>query len=69
MSTDRRSGGFHNTFRFSNSKVLGHQQFQAPLENVLTLFFPNDIVFTYFDYPVIFPNLLAALNLVLAVET
>jgi len=33
------------------------------------LFFPNDLVFRYFDYPDIFPNLLAALNLMLAVQT
>jgi len=30
---------------------------------------PNDIVFLYFDYPVIFPYLLAASKLMLAVET
>ena len=31
--------------------------------------FPNYIVFRYFDYPVIFPNLLAASTLIMAVET
>ena len=30
---------------------------------------PNDIVFRYFYYPVIFPNLLAASNLMLPLET
>ena len=33
------------------------------------LFFPKDIVFRYFDYPIISPSLFAASNLVLAVET
>ena len=33
------------------------------------MFFPNDIVFRYFDYPDIFPNLLSALNLMLAIKT
>ena len=32
-------------------------------------FSPNELVFQYFDYPVIFPNPSAASNLMLAVET
>ena len=33
------------------------------------MFFSNDIIFRYFDYPVTFPYLLVASNLMLAVET
>ena len=50
-----------------NSTVTGHRQFWVTLKTYL--FFPNDKVFRYFNYPVIFPNLLAASNVMLAVET
>jgi len=36
---------------------------ESPLEK--NFFFPNDILFRYFDYPVIFPNLLAASKVML----
>jgi len=51
-----------------NSTVSGHRQFRVTIYKTY-LFFPNDIVFRYFDYPVTFPNLLAASSLMLAVET
>ena len=41
---------------------------RSPLEKTY-LFFPNDKVYGNFNYNVIFPNLLAACNLILAVET
>jgi len=41
----------------------------SPLEKHIWFFFPNDTVFRYFDYLVIFPNLLAASYFMLAVET
>ena len=51
-----------------NSTFSGHGQFRFTFKKTY-LFFPNDILFRYFDYPGIFPNLLAALNLMLAVKT
>jgi len=51
-----------------NSTVSGHRQFRVNFRKRY-LFFPNGIVFRYFDYPVIFSNLLAAWNVMLAVET
>jgi len=51
-----------------------HRQFRVidssgtPLEKHIS-FFQNDKVFRYFNYPVIFPNLLAASNLLVAVES
>jgi len=51
-----------------NSTVSGHRQFRVNFRK-RNLFFPNGIVFRYFDYPVIFSNLLAAWNVMLAVET
>ena len=51
-----------------NLTVSGHRQFRVTFRKRY-LFFPNDIVFRYFDYPVMFPNLLAASNFVFGVET
>jgi len=51
-----------------NSTVSGHWQFRATFWQT-NLFIPNDVVLIYFDYPVKFPNLLAASNLMLAVKT
>ena len=51
-----------------NSTVPGHRQFRVNIRKRY-LFFPNGIVFRYFDYPVIFSNILAASNVMLAVET
>jgi len=51
-----------------NSTVSGHRQFRVNFRK-RCLFFPNGIVFRYFDCPVIFSNLLAAWNVMLAVET
>jgi len=50
----------------ANSTVLGHRQFRVTFKKTY-IFFPKDTVFRIFDYPVIFPNLLAALNLMLAI--
>jgi len=47
---------FKNTV---NSTVSGYGQFKVTFRNTY-LFFPNDKVFRYFDYPVIFHSLLAA---------
>jgi len=47
---------------FGSSKIGDHL-----LKNIFV--FLNNIVFRYFDYPVIFPYLLAASNLMLAVKT
>ena len=41
-----------------NSTVLGHRQFRVNFRKKY-LFSPNGIVFRYYDYPVIFSNLLA----------
>jgi len=51
-----------------NSTVSGHRQFRVNCRKRY-LFFPNGIEFRYFDYPVIFSNLLDAWNVMLAVET
>jgi len=53
---------------FGSSTVSGHRKFRVNFRKRY-LFFPNGIVFRYFDYPVIFSNLLAAWNVMLAVET
>ena len=52
-----------------NSTVSGHRQFQVTFTKTYLFFSLNDIVFLYFDYPVIFPNLIAASKLMLAVQT
>ena len=44
-----------------NSTVSGHWQFQVTFRKRF-LFLPNNIIFWYFDYPVIFAYLLAASN-------
>ena len=51
-----------------NSTVSGHRQYRVNFRKIY-LFFRNDTVFRYFDYPVIFRNLLDAWNMMLAVET
>ena len=56
-----------STFGTVNSTVSGHWQLRILEKHIWC--FPNDIVNRYFYYPVIFPNLVAALNLMLAVET
>ena len=48
-----------------NSTVSGHRQFHVTFRKK-TMFFPNDRVVRYFDYPVLFPNLL---KFMLAVKT
>jgi len=53
---------------FSMRNIHWTRQFRI-IDRIRYLFFPNDTVFRYFNYPVIFPNLLAAWNLLLAVET
>jgi len=51
-----------------NLTISGHRQFRITFRKTL-LFSTNDTIFQYFDYPVIFPNHLSALNMILAVET
>jgi len=51
-----------------NLTVSGHRQLRVNFKKRY-LFFPNGIVFRYFDYPVLSSNLLAAWNVMLAVET
>jgi len=53
-----------------NLSVAGRRQFRVTFrkKHIFVCLFLDDIEFLYFDYPVIFPYLLAALNLMLAVE-
>ena len=57
-----------NLIFFSMRNIQWTRQFRI-IDRIRYLFFPNDTVFRYFNYPVIFHNLLAAWNLLLAVET
>ena len=41
-------------------QFLGHRQFRVTFRQNIFVFFPNDKVYRYFNYPVIFPNFLAA---------
>ena len=52
-----------------NPTIWSHRQFRVTFRKTYLFFFRNDIVFQYSDYPVLFPNLLAASNLMLDVET
>jgi len=56
------------SLKYSELDSFGSSTVPGQLKNIY-LFFPNGIVFRYFDYPVIFSNLLAAWNVMLAVKT